>query len=232
MLIGLLIVAVLFLADMGYLFIDPHTRQLRLLLAGLLVTGAASAGFASGFAYSLFSSGVAVAHTSASSALTALPANPTMIVAENGTGQETILNAQVYPIALVTLSNTAALVRLNQAYTRRPGPHHFGFLAVIDTHAASMHQAVTQTQKVLTAHHITLPWAVVVDPAPAFTHPSVQLYWMAQQKLHHLTGSALWPIWAHLTRPLPVLALKHPATHSSTNHAPSSATTHTTAPPS
>ena len=224
MLIGLLIVAALFLANMGYLFIDPHTRQLRLLLIGLLVTGAASAGLA----YSLSSSGVAVAHTSASPALTALPANPTMIVAENGTGQETLLNARVYPVALVTLSNIAALVRLNQTYTRQPGPHHFGFLAVIDTHAASMHQAVSQTQKVLTAHHITLPWAVVVDPAPAFTHPSVQLYWMAQQKLHHLTGAALWPVWTYLTRPLPVLVLKHSSTPSSTHHPSLPATTHST----
>ena len=199
-----LILAALTFIGLLYVFVVPDTPGFRLIIGGVALT----------FIGSLVFHGAARTVT----ASTALPANPTMILTTNAQKQETLLNAQVYPVAIVSLADTAALTRLNALYTApASGPHRLGFLAVVDPQALSAAQAVAATQKVMTAHHMALPWAVVLDPPGAYEHPGVQLYWATGQTIHHVTGASLWSTWAHLTRPIALTPFKLVPTHTATS---------------
>ena len=213
-----LILALITFIGLVYLFLASDTPRMRLVVGGIALT------FAGSFVFH------GPARTTTVSA--ALPANPTMILTTNAQKQETLLNAQIYPVAVVALSDTAALTRLNAIYTApASGPHRLGFVAVIDPGAASSAQAVAATQKVMAAHHMALPWAVVLDPPPAYEHPAVQLYWSAHNGMHHATGAAIWPAWTQLTRPIPLTLFNtartshgmKPATPSLRHHAALSA---------
>lgn len=190
-----IVLSVLVFAGLVYLLVVPDTPGFRPIIGGVALTFV----------------GTLIFHPTAHpvTASTALPANPTMILTTNAQKQETLLNAQVYPVAIVSLADTAALTRLNALYTApASGPHRLGFLAVVDPHALSAAQAVAATQKVMTAHHMALPWAVVLDPPAAYEHPGVQLYWATGQTIHHVTGTSVWSTWAHLTRPIALTPFK------------------------
>lgn len=132
----------------------------------------------------------------------ALPANPALIPVWTAAGQEMIWDARTYPVAVVNLSDVAALKRLNRAWTiPRTAPHRLGVVAVV----APRPIAVTTVARRLRAAHVAMPWGLVIDPPPAYQHPAVQLFLPTTGgNIRHVTGSAVWAAWSQAVRPLPL----------------------------
>lgn len=132
------------------------------------------------------------------------PVDPTVMPALNASGQVFVLNASVYPVALVAITDTTALRRLNAAYTAPSRtPRHIAFVALIDPHPASNAAALQAARAVMKQVHDALPWAILIDPPPADSTPGVQLDRPTAHGVAHLTGSALWAAWTHAVAPLP-----------------------------
>lgn len=136
------------------------------------------------------------------------PANAAMIPALTAQGQEMALNASVYPVAVVSLHDKAAITRLNAAYLQPSRTaRHIGFLALVETHPTSNTQALKSAREVMRQQHVALPWVVIIDPPAAYTAPAVQAFLPHDSTIQHVTGPALWTDWAHALTPIaPVIS--------------------------
>lgn len=129
-----------------------------------------------------------------------LPANPTVMPVWTPTGQEMVFDAATYPVAVVRLTDTAALARLNQAWAApSPTPHRLGFVAVVSPQPLS----VTAVVHRLAAAHLSVPWGLVIDPPRAYEEPGVQLFLPDAGSVRRVSGSRVWAAWAQAVRPLP-----------------------------
>lgn len=146
----------------------------------------------------------------------ALPANAAIMPALTAQGQEMVLNAAMYPIAVISIKNATDIARLNAVYAQPSRePRHIGFLAVVDPHPASNAQALAAARRVMQQHHITLPWAVIIDPPSVYETSTVQLYLPGTHGIRHVTGSALWSDWARVLAPIAIHHATTSAPHSS-----------------
>lgn len=131
-----------------------------------------------------------------------LPANAAIIPALTASGQEMVLNAAMYPVAIVSVQDLRAIRRLNAAYAPSQTPRHIGFLAIVDHDPLSDAQALAAVRRVMTQQHVTLPWALIIDPPAGYASPPVQLYLPKARGIQHVTGSTVWSQWASALSPI------------------------------
>ncbi|MDA8192729.1 MAG: hypothetical protein M0Z53_01850 [Thermaerobacter sp.] len=142
------------------------------------------------------------------------PANPAVMPVLTATGQELVLNAQVYPVAVVPVTNRRALTAFNAAYVAPSRtPHRLGFLAVIVPHPASTAAALRTARQQLAAAHVRVPWGVLIDPPAAYRQPAPQVYRPGPRGIRRVTGSAALAAWRQAVAPLPAPAAKGGASH-------------------
>ena len=133
------------------------------------------------------------------------PANPALIPGLLASEQEVALNAQVYPVAFVPVTDTAGLQQLQRlAITQSKTPHRIGFLALVVSHPTSDRAAVTTASQRMHRDGITLPWVVVLDPPSAWRHSGLQVYWPTAKGIGHAVGGAALKAWRRATAPVRV----------------------------
>lgn len=156
--------------------------------------------------------GVTVVPPQASSKGWTWPTNPSLIPGLLSSDQEIALNAQVYPVALVPVTDTAGLQQLQHlATTTSKTPHRIGFLAITVRDPKSDQTAVATAARLMHRDKITLPWAVVIDPPVAWQTSTLQVYWLQDQKVEHAVGSAALTAWQHATAPVAVTSVQIPS---------------------
>lgn len=137
------------------------------------------------------------------------PANPVLIPGLLASDQEIALNAQVYPVAFVPVTDTTGLQQLQRlATTKSITPHRLGFLALVVAHPQSDQTAVATAARLMHRDQITLPWAVVIDPPVAWQTSTLQVYWPQDQHVEHAVGSAALTAWHHATASVAVTSVQ------------------------
>lgn len=140
--------------------------------------------------------------TSASTAGWTWPTNPALIPGLLSSNQEVALNALVYPVAVVPVTQTATIHTLQQEATgHSKTPHRIGFLALTVAHPQSDHAAVSLATRRMHQDHVTLPWVVIIDPTATWQRPTVQVYWPHHATVDHAVGSAGLAAWKQATAP-------------------------------
>lgn len=144
------------------------------------------------------------------------PANPALIPGLLSSDQEIALNAQVYPVAFVRVTDTAGLRLLQRlATTKSTTPHRIGFLALVGLHPRSDRAAVTTAARWMHRDGITLPWVVVLDPPAAWRISALQVYWPTAHGIGHaIGGEAALKAWQQATAPVRVTSTQVVPQHS------------------
>ncbi len=133
------------------------------------------------------------------------PANPALIPGLLSSDQEIALNADVYPVAFVPVTDTAGLQQLQRlATTKSNTPHRIGFLALVVSHPKSDRAAVTTASQRMHRDRITIPWVVVLDPPATWQISAIQVYWPKANGIGHAVGPAALRAWQQATAPIVV----------------------------
>lgn len=134
--------------------------------------------------------------------------NPRLMLVYLNSGQSMVLDAAVFPVAIVSVQDPSAIQRIAQAYNAIKGSKRPIWLVVTGFASASPKVVLAQIQTLFTKDHIALPWAAQIGPATLYTPTTPALITEGTRQSHRIMGLA-----AVLKGLSPVVSLTSPAVH-------------------
>lgn len=114
--------------------------------------------------------------------------NPRLMPVYSPSGREILLDAAVFPVAVVSAQQPKILHQIAQAYTRLPANKRPLWIVVTGFSSDDPQIALKQARALMTHQHVALPWAAQIGP-PTLYSPSTPAVLSADVKsVHRIMG--------------------------------------------